>query len=186
MRKRIVAGATIFFMVVFDFSCMMYSIKKESPEKAASRQGPRNEVLAVMKKSKEYIEFSASQRGRIVGDHIAGLARQKIKKELEIPGSQVARIEKTGENIEEIFTTDGKRYRLLRVLESENKFFGEIETDVYQETSVSIPLADIEMVWFRTVDPLRTFLVNLGLLGGVAGVLWGGLVLIIFASDGWD
>jgi hypothetical protein len=186
MRKRIVAGATIFFMVVFDFSCMMYSIKKESPEKAASRQGPRNEVLAVMKKSKEYIEFSASQRGRIVGDHIAGLARQKIKKELEIPGSQVARIEKTGENIEEIFTTDGKRYRLLRVLESENKFVGEIETDVYQESSVSIPLSDVEMIWFRAVDPLKTFLVNLGVVGAAAGVFWGVLFIIFVASGGYD
>ena len=186
MRKRVVAFVTTIFMVVFDSSCLMYSLKKESPEKAAFHQGPRNEVWAVMKKSKEYIEFSASQRGRIVGDHIAGLARQKVKKELEIPGGQVARIEKTGEKSEDIITSDGKRYRLLRVVESENKFIGEIETDVYQETSVSIPLADIEMVWFRAVDPLRTFLATLGLAGGVAGVLWGGLVLIIFASGGWD
>src|SRR4030042_3637740 len=93
MKNRIVAGALIFFLAVFDFSCLMYSIKKESPEIAAFRRGSRNEVLAVMKKSKEYVEFSANRRGRIVGDHVVGLARQRIKKELEIPGSRIARIE---------------------------------------------------------------------------------------------
>jgi len=186
MRKRVVAVATICFMVVFDFSCMMYSVKKESPEKAALRRGSQNEVAAVMKKSKEYIEFSVSQRGRIVGDHIVGLARLKIKKELEIPRSQVLRIEKTGENIEEVFTIDGKRYRLLRVVESENKFIGEMDTDVYQETSVSMALSDIEMVWFRAIDPLRTFLVNLGLLGAAAGIVFGGLIIIVVASGGFD
>ncbi|OGD20768.1 MAG: hypothetical protein A2Y69_14105 [Candidatus Aminicenantes bacterium RBG_13_59_9] len=71
-------------------------------------------------------------------------------------------------------------------MESENKFVGEIETDIYQESSVSIPLADVEMVWFWAVDPLKTFLVNLGVLGAVAGVFWGGLVLIIFSGGGWD
>jgi len=186
MRKRIVAVTTIFLMVVFDFSCLMYSVKKESPEKAAFHQGPRNEVLAVMKKSKEYLEFSPGQRGRIVGDCVEGLARQKIKKELEIPGSQVARIEKAGGKTKEIVTTDGKRYRLLRVVEGENKFVGEIETDVYQETSVSIPLADVEMVWFMAVDPLKTFLMNLGVVGTVAGIVLGGWVLIIIASGGFD
>lgn len=177
MRNRVVAGLTIFFLVVFDFSCL-YSVKKESPEKAAFRRGPRPEVVAVMKKSKEYIEFSANRRGRIVGDHVVGLARQRIKKELEIPGSQVARIEKTGGNIEEIVTTDGKKYRLLRVLESENKYIGEIETDIYQESSVSIPLADIEMVWYWAVDPLKAFLVGLGVVGGIVGIFWGGLVVL--------
>jgi len=186
MRKRIVAGAMIFLLAVFDFSCLMYSVKKEVPEKAAFRRGSRNKVWAVMKKSKEYIEFSANRRGRIVGDHVVGLAKQKIKKELEIPGSQVARIEKTGENREEIITSDGKRHRLLRVMESENKFVGEIETDIYQESSVSIPLADVEMVWFGAVDPLKTFLVNLGVVGALVGIFWGGLVLIIFSGGGWD
>jgi hypothetical protein len=186
IRKRVVAIATIFFLIVFEFSCMMYSLNKESPEKAAFHQGPRNEVWAVMKKSKEYIEFSAGQRGRIVGDHIVGLARLKIKKEIEIPRTQVLRIEKTGENIEEAFTTDGKRYRLLRVVESENKFIGEMDTNVYQETSVSIALSDIEMVWFRAIDPLRTFLVNLGLLGAAAGIVFGGLFIIFAASGGFD
>jgi hypothetical protein len=186
MRNRIVAGVTIFFLVVFDFSCLMYSIKKESPEKAAFRRGPRNEVLAVMKKSKEYVQFSANRRGRIVGDRVVGLARQRIKKELEIPGSQVVRIEKTGENAEEIITTDGKRYRLLRVVASENKYVGEIETDIYQESSVSIPLADIEMVWYWAVDPLKTFLVGLGVVGGIVGIFWGAFVLIVFHGHDWD
>jgi hypothetical protein len=89
------------------------------------------------------------------------------------------------ENIEEAFTTEGKRYRLLRVVESENKFIGETDTGVYQETSVSIALSDIEMVWFRAIDPLRTFLVNLGLLGA-AGIVFGGLFIIFAASGGFD
>jgi hypothetical protein len=63
MRKRVVAIATILFLIIFEFSCMMYSLNKESPEKAAFHQGTRNEVWAVMKISKRLLP----QKGKGIG-----------------------------------------------------------------------------------------------------------------------
>jgi len=107
-------------------------------------------------------------------------------REIEIPGSKVSRIKKTGENRREIITTDGKRYALLRVLEKENRYVAEMDTPEYLEVPVSIPLSEVEMLWLRGVDPLRTSLVALGVVGAVAGVIWGGAILLFLASGEFD
>ncbi len=186
MKRRIVAVAAILFLVISDISCLIYSTRRVLPDQVALRKVSRREVLAVMKKSKEFVEFSANQRGRISRGQVTGLTRKKVMREIEIPGSKVARIEETGEDSREIITTDGKRYALLRVLEKENRYVAEMDTPDYLEVPVSIPLSEVEMLWIRGVDPLKTSLVALGVVGAVAGVIWGGLVILFLASGGFD
>ena len=181
MRKRCAVVVAILLLAISDISCLIYSVKKVPSEQAALHKVSRREVLAVMKKSKEYVEFSANQRGRIFRGQITGLARQKVKREIEIPRSKVVRIEKTDENAEEVITTDGKRYRLVRVLEGENRYVAEMNTPDYLEVPVSIPLSEVEMLWIRGVDPLKTSMVALGVVGVLAGVIWGWLVIMFIS-----
>jgi hypothetical protein len=53
--------------------------------------------------------------------------------------------------------------------------------DVYQESLLTIPLSEVEMIWVKGVDPLKTFLVNLGVIGAAVVVFQ--LPLLLLASS---
>jgi hypothetical protein len=89
MIKKIISLFTLTAFVVFTFSC--YSIKKEKIETVVSNKGTNAEILALLKKSRERIEFPKGEPGRIFGDKIVGEAvdEEFETKPVSIPISDV-------------------------------------------------------------------------------------------------
>ncbi len=89
MIKKIISLFTLTAFVVFTFSC--YSIKKEKIETVVSKKWANAEILALLKKSRERIEFPKGEPGKIVGDKIVGEAVDEAigRKPVSIPISDV-------------------------------------------------------------------------------------------------
>lgn len=169
MGKRLVSLFTIVAFIIFSISCLgIYTTKKDRITKAASWRGKKVKILAVMKTSGEYIEFPREQPGKILGDKIvAGLEKENIEID-RADLKEVIRNEKR--KIWEITTKDGKVY----FADSYRSLGDKIVARVHK-LSFSIPLSEVEMAWVKRVDPILTFLANVGVvvlvLGAVLGII---------------
>ncbi len=92
MIMKIISLFTLTAFVVFTFSC--YSTKQEKIETVVSKKGQKIEIIAVLKKSGERIEFPKDKPGIIVGDKIVGepVDKKLDKKPVYIPISEVDQV----------------------------------------------------------------------------------------------
>jgi hypothetical protein len=164
MARKLVVWTTLLAFFFFDVACVIRRTRGEPPEKVYSGNP---QVLAVLKKSGEYIEFSKENPGRVMGDKI--VASERI---LEIPNSAIKRIIAKDGKPSEIEKVDGTRVPLTAVLRKD-----ESKTVVLLDSSgFAIPLADVDMVTVRRVDTGTTILATVGL----TALVFTGIVVVIF------
>ncbi len=141
MTKKLAAWTTLLAFLLFDLACVIHTTKREPPEKV---YGGQTQILSVLKKSGEYIEFPKETPGRVMGDRIVGSERY-----LEIPNSDIKRIISKDGQPSEIEKVDGTKIPIAAVWKTD-----EWKTVVRLDSSpLSIPLADVAMVTIRKSGP---------------------------------
>jgi hypothetical protein len=167
MKKKIVSVFTIVAFLYFLQSCSVYTTRKAPPDVAAQKQHEDIRVLRVMKTSGELIQFPDRYPGYIHNDAIIGpmmetetviIERDKIKKTLIMKKGVIITI-----NDEEIYFVPWDKYA------GKN-----LAVEAYK--SISIPLSEVQLVWFKEKDQGLSVLASLGAAAGIIG----GVVLGIF------
>jgi hypothetical protein len=164
MNKKTVSVITLITFVVFTVSCS-HTNKKISLQEAVakSRKGEQVEIMAALKSSGERIEYKKDAPARIVGDKIVseGSFLEKYV-EMEVAKTDVKKKRSDVSNsIYEVIMSDGTTYRIVKDSYKE-KGDRATFTAIIQEHTGDIPLSEVELVWVRKVDPVKTFIVTVG------------------------
>jgi hypothetical protein len=177
MKKKTVSIFTLLFFVFFCVSCT--STKKLKIEKETDLPKESAAILGVQKKSGEYIEFVKAGRGRIEGGFIQGLIDNKF---LELNRADFKYTEQHWENgikkYSMIKTNDGKTYKVLAAEEKENSIRFHIQ--LISPELISVPHAEVELLWTIKDAPLKTLVV---VLGGAALVVGAGMGLVALLKE---
>jgi hypothetical protein len=151
MVKKTLALATLLSFLVFSWSCI-YSWK-ETPLQSVKPE-KRTEVMisAVKDRSGEKTEFKKNPGARIQGDSVVGLtfAKNVVLEISKIKGQTISHTDAPSK----IIAKDGAEYTAERIIERTSSH---IIFDAYK--NVSIPLADVDLVWIKKVNVLATLLV---------------------------
>lgn len=161
MIRKVTAFMTLGAFVAFEFACTVHTARRETPEEA---WGGNPEILGVLKKSGEYLEFPKGQPARIRGDVVVGGG---VLTPIQVRRSDIKQVVKERGVITVIEKNDGTKLAVLRVVQ-EDKNSLVVET-AYR--GISIPLAEIEMLTVRRVNAGMTFLVVVGVVGAILGGL---------------
>jgi hypothetical protein len=155
MMKKSIALAILTFSLVFSWSCVIYSWKKTALHDLKPEKRAEVKISAVQVHSGEKTELQKKPAARIQGDSVAGarlvknfvLEKSEIKHPVDFGTSAPA----------EIITKDGVTYTTDRIL---GQTPSSVTFDGY--VAVSIPLADVDLVWIRKVNVLATLLLDIG------------------------
>jgi len=146
------------------FSATCYTIQKTKVKAVEAWRGKNVEVLGVVTKSGETVEFPEKHPSRIFDDGIIG----KEKMTLEIDRSRVKKIIRNGEDkILQVITQGGKSHFPVSTKEQEDK----IICTVYK----LIPLAEIDMIFVKKLNSGSTFLALI--IGAGVGIYLLGLIM---------
>ena len=177
MFRKITALSVLTVFIIINFSCHNYHYKsvttKEKIETVLlwkKSKIEKAEILEVIKKSGESIDFSKQQPGKIEEDHIKGsisrraqieIDRSDIRKMLEVPGAKIVTVT----------TLDGRRFDIYEPQLSEKKVKG-----IVYKTVETIPLSEVKSVWLHLKEfRLGRFFASI-LLG--YGAFWASYVAV--------
>lgn len=187
MRKKITSMVTLLFFAFFCVSCT--STKKLKIEKETDLPQESAGILGVQKKSGEYIEFVKHGRGRIEGGFIKGFVDNKF---LELNRADFKSTVEYWENgikkYSMIKTNDGKTYKALSAEEKENSI--RFRVQLISPELISIPVAEVELLWTINNAPLKTLVAVIGGFALVYGAVRGLIALLkescpfIYSFDG--
>lgn len=171
MSKKIVTIFTLAAFLVFNISC--YKTVRVDVEKAEKLKRHLVEIKRVLKKSGEIVMFEKAQTW-IVGEKIEGRGYlYGVEQELNL--SEIKEIKRDGQGIiSRIITKDGDTIDVRSAWKEGDRI---IFTPSPRWTQVSIPMAEVEIVWMKKYSHGRTFLATIGTIG----LLIGGSVLLILA-----
>lgn len=171
MFRKIIALLVLTVFVIINLSCHTYNYEivttKEKIETVLSWKSSKikkAEILEVIKKSGESIDFSKQQPGKIEEGYIKSsmsrraqieIDRSDIESTFEVPQTKTL----------SVTTRDGHRYVLYEPKFSEDNIRGTILKKVD-----AIPLSEVEAVWLQLKE-FRGDRVFTGILLGY-GVLW--------------
>jgi len=165
MNSKITAFVTIFAFTLFTVSCVRYSPEKTVPEQAAaqSQQGEQVDILGVVKKSGERIDYPEKDPGRIVGDRIVATGIPPDKNvPMELDKKDIQETRKDSRNrVIGLKTWNGTRYWVVE--DSYEEFDNKVKfLAIVEDRLPDIPLDEVELVWVRKVDAGMTFLATAG------------------------
>lgn len=163
MRNKAVSLFTLFVYLIFSYSCLIYSGRREPIETVEDTNDARSEILAVMKKSGEVVNFSKKNPARFYNESIVSGYT------MDINTSQVSSVTRKSGTVTEIKMDDGRIYSNPVVVSEE---VGKIVIFVYEE-GIRIPISEVEAVWIKRVDPGMSFLATIG-----AGIMTFGAIMI--------
>lgn len=179
MRKKLVSLITIAVFMVFSISCLrVYTTKKDRTTKSVLWKGKKVQILAVMKTSGEYIEFSKNSPGKAFNLNIIGT----LKKEIEIDNTDIQEIKRDLRGtIIKVIIKPGKVYPFKGAMIDTVRFqeIGDRIFVTYNEP-ISIPFAEVELAWVKRVDPTLSFFATLGL---TAAILFAAGAIIVLIKE---
>lgn len=170
MVKKLIAWVTLAAFLIFSWSCVIYrwGPKKLGSVKPESRGNAK--ICAVQLKSGRKIEFSKSPAARIQGDSVAGktldmltLAKSAVKKPRSFWRDT---------RYPEIITEDGTVYRDCVISKVRKK-----DIVIRRSIQLSVPLAEIDLLWVKKVDALGMTLLYVIPVGV-------GIALVAIAASG--
>lgn len=173
MDKKLVTVVLLPAFCVFSLSCAS-APRLKAPSEIASF-GPRTAIVTVVLKSGETVEFPKSHPGRVVpgGGGITGKSLQEI----DVDAAGVRQVIRGNKNKPlRLITKDGVTYDLVTYEESGDK----IHIRAY--APVTIPAKDIQQVWIRKNDTVKSILLGAAIVGGALVVL----MVIAVAELGHD
>lgn len=153
--KKSIAQLAILFLLIFSWSCVVYSWKKTPIQAVKPEKKNEVKISAVQVLSGEKTELKKKPAARIQGDSVVG---EKLLKNFVLEKSKIRHPEsfKTGAP-DEITTIDGVIYTANRIL---SQTASDVTFDGY--VRISIPLTDVDLVWIRKVNLLATLLLDIG------------------------
>ncbi len=163
MNKKTISVITLIVFVSFTLSC--YSAKKITVREAVEKttKGDRVEVMGVLRSSGERIDFPKSSPGRIVKDkivHPGGSIEKRVDMELDRSEIEKKKLD-LNRRVYEVITSDGTTYKVVMGSYREEgdraKFLAILPIQM-----PGIPLSEVELVWVRKFDPVKTFLTTVG------------------------
>lgn len=171
MFRKIIALFVLAVFAIINFSCGTYNYEivttKEKVETVLSWKKSKiekAEILEVIKKSGESIDFSKQQPGKFKEGYIKSSMSRRVQ--IEINRSDIeSTFEVSQTKTLSVTTRDGHRYVLYEPKYSEDKISGTILKKVD-----AIPLSEVEAVWLQLKE-FRGDRVFPGILLGY-GVLW--------------
>lgn len=179
MRKKITAFLTCLAFVLFEAMCTHF-VKQP----VTQVMGPKNQgvdILKVLKKSGEVVNFTKGNPGKVQGEYVFG-SRESLGEPIIIPESETKSVKSVKRGFRdtyttEIVTTGGTTYSLndpsVASIKREKGRF--IVTP--RKPGGAIHFSEIDLVWARRSDPGMTVL---AVLGGIA-LAAGGTMLLIAA-----
>jgi hypothetical protein len=181
MKNKSFAWMTIFAFLLYSWSCIAHSIKKEIPEKAALRRGG---IVRVYTISGETIEFPKGRPAYIYGDVIQGAPPSGV---LRLQKQDVDRQVKDVQGTMSMIMKSGEVYEIAQVIsEDENSYTVALDP----RKILKIPLSQVELVEVRRVDAGLTFLATVGAIAATTGIIVAIIALtkescpFIYAWDG--
>jgi hypothetical protein len=167
MNRRIVAVVTLVVFVAFTCSC--YSMRMEPAAGLAGSRGRGADILAVITKGGETIEFDERYPGWVNQDRIEGYAPQPV--EITLAKSQISRsLRSAGGRTTLVWTKDERKYDVNRVTAdtADSLCFVAIE-----RVPVTVPLADVDAVSVKRSNTVGTLAVVVIVSAVVLGVALG-------------
>ncbi len=180
MSRKVISILTLLAFVIFSISCYTSGARSYRTKEIRTnsdwqgKEFKKGEILWVIKKSGEYIEFSKENPGLIFQDKIVGNAIRMSRK-VEIERSEVKKISRHSDGrIFEIVNKEGKTYQAVGMAKEEDDRVI-IFTAYESSESVSIPLSEVKSLHIKMLDKLLTA------LGFVAGI---GIVIFLLSELG--
>jgi len=173
MFKKLVSLILLLSFLSFSISCYTSAT---IPKDEFVESGDKNvKILAVQKKSGEHIAFFKDYLGILKDDVITGKVKQKVDVKIEIDRKNVRTIYfNTVEGNTHIITKEGRTYSVAEYKKDKDNIYID---SLYELTSVSIPISDIDLVYIKKVDPVKD--VGIILAGTiVVGIVVGIIILI--------
>lgn len=157
MSKKITACFTLIAFLLFSFGCPIHTTKKERVEIPEAWRGKPVQVLALMTKSGQHIEFPEDRPGHIQGQNIVGETYPVSKTEkIEVYRTQIQDIsrDRTGDIIK-VILKDGRTYLPIRgtIQEEMNKLV--FDTVVYERTELGLQTVELLKKDVKTVQKDR-------------------------------
>lgn len=151
MMKKIISLITLFFFLIFTFSCVVHTYKKTEVEKVPTPEpGKEILILRVEKANGEIIEFAKDQPGRLIGGKISG---KFTRKQVDINKTDIQTKTYSVSGRATFVMKDGNRYEVLNII-SDTPDHLIIET--YVPGGITVALSEAKFVWIRKVDPAKT------------------------------
>lgn len=161
MLRRVLALLLILTLTSFSLTC--HTVRKESATKIPEWNQEDVKVVSLQKTSGNRVVFLKERPGRLQGKSIVGTSAAMVR-ELEIEQEDVSQIRRGGGNeILSLVTIDGKTYYDGILL---SEYEGKYRINAYPE--VSIPVAEVDVLWVEKLDQTRTLLVIVGIAGAIA------------------
>ena len=178
MSRKVISILTLLAFIIFSISCHTIGARSYRTKEIRTnsdwqrKEFKKGEILWVIKKSGEYIEFSKENPGLIFQDKIVGNAIRMSKK-VEIQRSDIKKIMKHSDGrIFEIINKEGKTYQAVGIAKEEDDRVT-IFTAYESSEPVSIPLSEVKSLHIKMLDNLLT---ALGIVGGIG-------IFIFFLSE---
>lgn len=154
MSKKITSWLTLIAFLLFSFGCPIHTIKKERVETPEAWRGKPVQVLALMTKSGQHIEFPKDKPGYIRGQRIVGeiLPVSKTEK-IEVYRTQIQDIsrDRTGDIIK-VILKDGRTYLPIRGTIQEERTKLVFDTVVYERTALGLQRVELLKNDVKTVQ----------------------------------
>jgi hypothetical protein len=167
MARRIVAVFTLLAFVVFSMSCV-YKVKQGRIETVA-KKGGKARILAFQTKARDYFEFPPYNPATVSGGALVG----EYLKTVEFKKDDIARqTPPTKATVGEITTKDGELYRIRTARPAGDSLVCETYLPL------SVPLSEVQLAWFRSVNTGATMVQALEIAAAVALIV---VVIAIYA-----
>ena len=167
MLKKAVAVFTLLAFVVFSVSCV-YKVTEGRVETVA-KKGGKARVLAFQTKARDYFEFRPDSPATISGGALVG----EYLKTVEFKQDDIARqAPPAAGRVGEITTKDGELYRIRTARPAGDSLVCETYLPV------SIPLSEVQLAWFRSVNTGATMVQALEVAVAVALIV---VVIAVYA-----
>lgn len=167
MGRKIILLFTLVAFMVFSFSC--YTTSQKGVRTVSSwnvKKAKHYNVVSLIKKSGEKIEFKKGNYGKIVKAGVeVGLSKKLVKGEIDILNIHQIHRDKNG-NIYGIDTLEGKRIEILDSEESGDKIIYSTQITEYDV----IPFSEIKSIRVNYFDSVKTIVLALGFLAVLSAV----------------
>lgn len=174
MGRKILSFVTLLVFLFFTFSCTLHRVSQEPVQTISETENKNFDIVGVLLKNGGKIEFSAEEparvdNGLIKGQPIEADKSLKLEEHLVILKSDIANAKRTkvGGDIIEITTKKGEKH--IPVKGTFKEYSNSVECIIYKP--VALPVSQVDLVWLRKVDVVKTFFASAAYGAGLLLIL---------------